>query len=185
MNIIEGICGKVAPGMCRLGMNGSIAVRTSSGYRMWDADNRRLINCDGFAVDLGEDFFFVLPTNKVRPGDIILSGGMPVCVLSADGDTVTAVHFESAAVQTLVPERHLFMGNTYLFGKIVSLFGASGARGKKGAGRMMKYMMISSMLRGKENGTGNMLPLIMLGGGSDWMDGLFEELNGDEDGKEA
>ncbi|MBR6707599.1 MAG: hypothetical protein IKI84_13140 [Clostridia bacterium] len=68
MNAMEGICGKVAPGMCRLGLNGGIAVRTSSGYRMWDMKNKRLINCDGFAVDAGEDFFFVLPTNRVRPG---------------------------------------------------------------------------------------------------------------------
>ena len=184
MNVMEGICGKVAPGMCRLGMNGGIAVRTSSGYRMWDAVKKRLINCDGFAVDVGEDFFFVLPANRVRPGDIILSGGMPVCVLSTDGDTVTAVRYESAEVQTLVPERHLFMGNTYLFGRIVSLFGAHGARGKKGAGRMMRYMMLSSMLRGKGEGNGNMLPLIMMGGGGDWMDGLFDELNDeDEDGE--
>ncbi len=185
MNAMEGICGKVAPGMCRLGLNGGIAVRTSSGYRMWDMKNKRLINCDGFAVDAGEDFFFVLPTNRVRPGDIILSGGMPVCVLSSDGDTVTAVHFETAAVQTLVPERHLFMGNTYLFGRIVSLFGAGGAGGKKRAGRMMKYMMLSSMLRGKGDGNGNMLPLILMSGGGDWMDGLFEELNGDDEEGEA
>ena len=181
MSVMDGICGKVAPGLCRLCMNGGIAVKTAAGYRSWDPEKKRLINCDGFAVDVGEDSFFVLPTNRVRPGDIILSGGKPMCVLSDDGDTISAIHFESATVETLVPERHMFMGNTYLYGRIVSLFGRSGIRGKKGAGRLMKYMMLSGMMQGKENGFKSLLPLMMLGGRADLMDDMFEEF-GEEDG---
>ncbi len=30
MNLFDGICGKVAPGLCRLSMNGGIAVKTRS-----------------------------------------------------------------------------------------------------------------------------------------------------------
>ena len=183
MNMFDGICGKVAPGLCRLSMDGSIAVRTSSGYRSFDMEHKRLTNCDSFVLDVGEDFFFVVPTNRVKPGDIILAGGMPKCVTGTDGDNITAVSFEDATMETLVPEHHLFMGNTYLYGRIVSMFGSAGARGRKGAGRMMKYMMLSHMLKGKE-GAGALLPLMLMGGKENPMDELFS-FDGDDEEKEA
>ena len=172
--MFEGICGKVAPGLCRLSMGGGIAVKTRAGYRTYDPAARRLINCDSFVLDVGEDYFFVLPTNRVRPGDIILAGGKPRCVTQVNGDTLTAINFEDATVETLLPEHHLFMGNTYLYGKIVSLLGKNGVSGHKGAGRMMKYMMLSGLLRGKEGNLSGILPLMLLGGKTDFMDELFE-----------
>lgn len=182
MNIFEGICGKVAPGLCRLSMNGDIAVKTKSGYRSFDPVKKRLINCDSFVLDIGEDFFFVLPCNKVKPGDIILFSGMPKCVLSVNKDTITAINYEDATVETLMPEHHIFMGNTYLYGKIVSLFGRNGAKGKKGAGRIMKYMMLSSMMKGKEGGFSAMLPLMMgMKGDFDFMGDLFNEDDDEDD----
>ena len=186
MNLFEGICGKVAPGLCRLSMNGSIAVRTRNGYRSYDVKSRRLTNCDHFVLDVGEDFFFVVPTNRVQGGDIILAGGKPKCVIAQEDHTITAINFEDATVETLVPERHLFMGNTYLYGKIVSLFGKNGVQGKKGAGRMMKYMMLSGLMKGKEGGgLSDLLPLMMLGGKTDGlMEDLFD-LDEDETEKEA
>ena len=162
--MLEGICGKIAPGMCRLSAGGEIAVKTSAGYRTYNPEKRRLTNCDSFVLDIGEDFFFVLPTNHVRPGDIILAGGIPRCVLKEEGDTITALNYEDATIETIIPERHIFFGNAYLYGKIVSIFGKNGVRGRKGAGRMMKYMMLSSMMKGKEGGMGSLLPLMLLGG---------------------
>ena len=180
MNIMEGICGKIAPGLCRLTLKGGIAVKTRAGYRSYDFEKKLLINCDGFAVDIGEDFFFSVPTNHVKPGDIILVDGTPRCVLAADGATITAIHFEDAVVETLLPERHFFMGNTYLYGKIVSLFGRDGVKGKKDTGRMMKYMMLSSMMRGKDNGLGSLLPL-MLAGKEDLFGDVMEDLTEDDE----
>ena len=179
-NPFEGICGRVAPGLCRLSMSGGIAVRTRAGYRTYDADSGRLVNCDSFVLDVGEDFFFVLPTNKVGKGDIILAGGRPRCVIAADGNTVTAVNFEDATVETLVPERHVFMGNAYLYGRIVSLFGRNGAKGGKGMKGMMKYVLLSGLLKGNRGedgsgGLGNLLPLMLLGGKEDFLEGLFED----------
>ena len=176
MNLFDGICGRVAPGMCRIAMDGSIAVKTRSGYR----------TCDSFVLDIGEDFFFVMPSNRVKPGDIIHFGGMPRCILSVGEDTFTAVNFEDATVETLIPEHHQFMGNTYLYAKIVSLIGRNGIKGKKGAGRMMRYMMLSGLLKGKENGgTGLLLPLMLAGGKKNCLDDLFEEDDeNDKDGEE-
>ena len=99
MNLFDGICGKVAPGLCRLSMNGSIAVRTRNGYRSYDVNSGRLTNCDHFVLDVGEDFFFVMPTNHVEAGDIILAGGTPKCVIAREEHTITAVNFEDATVE--------------------------------------------------------------------------------------
>ena len=182
MNLFEGICGKVAPGLCRLSMNGGIAVKTRAGYRSYDPATRRLTNCDSFVLDVGEDFFFVVPVNRVKPGDIILAGGTPRCVIETGDDTITALNFENAAVETLLPERHLFMGNTYLYGKIVSLLGGGSAKGRKGAGRVMKYMMLSSLLKGGNERSGALLPFMLMGGANgDFMNELFDMGGNDDD----
>ena len=185
MNMLDGICGKVAPGLCRLSMSGGIAVRTAAGYRTYDAARRRLTNCDRFVLDIGEDFFFVVPTNHVKAGDIILAGGKPKCVTEVGDGSLTAINFEDATIDTLIPEHYLFMGNTYLYGKIVSLMGRNGAKGKKGPGKLMRYMMLSSVLKGKDTGASGLLPLMMLGGKTDFMDDLFDEDDGEETEEEA
>ena len=189
MNMFDGICGKVAPGLCRLSVNGGIAVRTKAGYRTYDPDRKRLTNCDSFVLDAGEDFFFVLPSNRVKPGDIILSGGQPRCVQTVNDNTITAVNYEDATVETLLPEHHLFMGNTYLYGKVVSIFGRNGVKGRKGAGKMMKYMMLSGMMKGREGGFSAMLPLMLgMKGDCDFMGDVFDEEEDEEEeenGKEA
>jgi len=184
MSMLEEMCGKVAPGLCRLSMNGGIAVKTKAGYRSYDPETKRLVNCSSFVLDLGEDCFFVVPASRVRTGDIILAGGLPKCVTAVQEDTITVLNFEDATVETLVPERHVFLGSTCLYGKIVSVFGRNGVKGKKSMSRMMKFMMLSSFLKGKENaGSPNLLALMMLGGKDSEMDDLFDF--GDDGEKEA
>lgn len=174
--MLNGLCGKVAPGMCRLSMDGTIAIKTTSGYRTYNPANGRLTNCDSFVLDIGEDFFFVMPASKVSPGDIILAGGKPRCVVKAEGGTITVINYEDMTVETLLPEHHVFMGNTFLYGRIVSLFGKKGVRGKNGMGRMMKYMMLSSMMKGKGTEQNSFLPFLLMGGGKEDLFGdLFEE----------
>ena len=36
MEIFKNMFGKVAPGMCRLSIDGNVAVKTSSGFRSYD-----------------------------------------------------------------------------------------------------------------------------------------------------
>lgn len=186
MNMFEGICGKVAPGMCRLSMDGSIAVKTGSGYRSYNMQKGRLTNCDSFVLDIGDDFFFVLPASKVHPGDIILVRGKPRCVIEAEAGTITVINYEDMTIEKLLPEHHVFMGNTFIYSRIVSLFGRNGVRGKKGMGKMMKYMMLSSMMKNGDKGgdkAGALLPFMMMGGLNG--DGGFGELfDFDEDDEE-
>lgn len=172
----DGLCGRIAPGLCRFSMNGSLAIKTNAGYRTYDPAKKALINCDSFAFDAGDDFFFVLPTNKVKPGDIILADGRPKYVLEVKNDTITALNYEGATVEMLVPERHMFMGNMYMYGKIVSMFGGTDMKGKKGVGSIMKYMLLSSMMKNgdKQN---NLLPLLMMCGKTGFMSDLDTMIN--------
>lgn len=75
---MKGMFGKIANGLCRVSMDGGIAIKTSQGYKTYNVETGALVNCDNFAFDIGSDFFFVVPTNKVRRGDIILAGGKPI-----------------------------------------------------------------------------------------------------------
>lgn len=187
MNVLNGMFGKIAHGMCRLSMSGGVAVKTSNGYKSYNVKTGRLTNCSNFVFDIGEEFFFVIPTNKVEKGDIILVGGKPKCVVEAEKNKITVINYEDSTIDTILPERHVFMGNTYFYGKIVSMFGSDLLKGKKGTGKIMQYMMMSEMMKGNTAGTNNsgmsaMLPFMMMGGGgmSDMFDGMFDFEDDDE-----
>lgn len=187
-NMLNGMFGKIAPGLCRLSMSGGIAVKTSNGYKSYDVKSGRLTNCDSFVFNIGEEFFFVIPTNKAEVGDIILVSGKPKCVIKAEKNMLTVINYEDSTVENILPERHVFMGSTYFYGKIVSMFGSDMIKGKKGTNKIMQYMMMSEMMKG--NGTGNgesgmsaMLPFMMMNGNmGSIFDGMFDF---DGDGEET
>lgn len=192
MEMFNGMFGKVANGMCRLSMNGGIAVKTSTGYKTYNLKTNRLTNCNNFVFNIGEEFFFVIPTNKVEPGDIIIVSGKPKCVVSSDKNTITVINYEDSTVENILPERHVFMGNTYFYGKIVSMFGSDIMKGKKGMNKMMSYMLMSEMMKGNNsnsanNGMNSMLPFMMMGnnGFSDMFDGMFDFDEDDSDDEEV
>ena len=95
---------------------------------------------------------------------------------------ITVINYEDSTVEQILPERHMFMGNTYFYGKIVSMFNFSKGKGKKnGFENILKYKMMSEMIGGKNgsanNGMGNLMMLGMMGNGgfSDMFnfDGMF------------
>lgn len=185
-NMLNGMFGKVAPGMCRLSMNGGIAVKTSNGYKTYNMKTGRLTNCDSFVFNIGEEFFFVIPTNKAEPGDILLVAGKPKCVIEAEKNKLTVINYEDSTVETILPERHVFMGNTYFYGKIVSMFGSDLIKRKKGTNKIMQYMMMSEMMKGNSGDSGNsmnaMLPLMMMGGNmGSIFDGMFDFDDNEDD----
>ena len=113
-SMFNGMFGKVASGMCRLSMNGGIAVKTNNGYKTYNVKTNRLTNCSNFVFNIGDEFFFVIPTNKVEPGDIILVAGKPRCVTKAEKNEITVINYEDSTVETILPERHVFMGNNII-----------------------------------------------------------------------
>lgn len=176
-NSFNGLFGKVAPGMCRITMNGNIAVKCSKGYKTYNVSKGTLTNVTNFCFNIGDEMFFVIPTNKVQVGDIILVDGKPKCVIEANKKVISVIDYENSEIRQVVPERHIFMGSVYFYGKIVSMFGNSFKKGK-GLGNIMKMMMFSQMMggNGDKSGLGQMMAMsMMMGGGmSNPFDGMFD-----------
>ena len=158
-NTFNGMFGKIGDNMCRLTMNGNIAIKTSNGYKTYNLAKKRLTNVSSFCFDAG-DFFFVMPTSKVKVGDIILVNGKPKCVIKTETDNednaIKVIDYETSEVREVIPERHVFMGSTYFYGKIVSMFGAGKLTGKGVMGKVMNMMMIKSMFGGNKSGSNDM-----------------------------
>ena len=189
--MFDGMFGRVQKGLCMLSPCG-IAVRTSAGYRSYDVKTGMLRNCDNLVFGFGDSMFFVVPVSKVKIGDIILNGRKPACVRKSGKNSIEVINYETSVVETILPERHIFMGNTWFYGKIVSLFGDGASIGGKGnITRMMKFMMMSSLFEnsgsmaagggggngGQAGGMNMLLPLLLMKGGGfdDLFSGLFEE----------
>lgn len=212
-NGMNGMLGKVGAGTCRLSVSGNIAVKTSTGYKSYNVNTGKLTNCDNFVFNIGEEFFFVIPTNKVKKGDIILVGGKPKCVIEPGKNEIKVIDYEDSSIKIIVPERHQFMGNTYFYGKIVSMFGnnfntTKDGKKKSGPEKIMQYMMLSSMFKGKggsasstnnaANSTtdittpfgdmdmSNMMPFMLMssGGFGNMFDGMFDFDDEEEDDDE-
>lgn len=184
-NSFNGMFGSIEPGMCRLTMNGNIAIKCSRGYKSYDVAKGTLTNVTNFCFNVGNEMFFVIPTNKVEIGDIILVGGKPKCVTDVCKKIITVIDYENSEIRQVVPERHVFMGSTYFYGKIVSMFGNSFKKGK-GLGNIMKMMMFSQMMGNNgtnNNGIGQMMAMSMFMGGKDNpFDGMFDfDLNDDDE----
>jgi hypothetical protein len=152
----------------------------------------------------------VIPTNKASIGDIILVNGKPKVVREVKADSIRVFNFETSAIEDIVPERHVFMGNTYFYGKIVSMFGnnfntTKDGKKKSGPEKIMQYMMLSSLFKNKGNSASstdnttnpatndittpfgnmdmsNMMPLMLMSGGNfgNMFDGMFD-FDDDED----
>lgn len=178
--------GKIQPGQCRVSMTGKIAIKTTSGYKTYDVKTGKLTNCDNFAFDIGEDMFFVIPTNKVQRGDIILASGKPRCVIEESRNEIKVFSYEDGTIETLVPERHVFMGKQYFYGKIISIFGT--VMGKSGGvNNMFKYAMMSEMMKGStdRSAMSSMVPMMLMMNGGNMFDGMFDFSDDNEDETET
>lgn len=157
----NGNFGKAPEGMFRISMRGAVAVRTSAGYRAYNMEKGRLVNCTMFNLDMGDGMFYILPTNSVKAGDIILVNKQPRCVLDVRDRTIAVVNYEAGTVEQLLPERHMFMGNMYFYGKVVSpllgLFGKSD--GIKG---ILQMKLMSELFGGKAMGEGDKAGLMQM-----------------------
>ena len=195
----NGFFGKIQPGMCRITMNGNIAIKCSNGYRTYNDKKQRLTNVTNFCFDMGSELFFVVPTMKVSEGDIILVEGKPKYVVANRKAYIEVVDYETSEIKKIVPERHVFMGSSYCYGKIVSMFG-SNFKGGKGLKKIMKMMMMSQIFGGQNGGQnggslnfgmGNLGQMMMMsslfGGNSDmdFFNDMFDGLSFDTDDEET
>lgn len=190
INNFTNMIGKIAPNMCRISLDGSIAVKTSHGYRTYNVNTGKAVNCEGFAFDPGFEMFFLLPTTTAHVGDIILVDGKPHCVKSIGEDNIiTAYRYEDSNLVTIVPETYTLFGDVFVYSKVVSLFGNNST--KFGKNKLMKAMVLSQMFSGGgatsgASALGNMNPMMLMmmmgGSGSDMFSGLFDGImNSDDD----
>ena len=191
----SGFFGKVQPGMCRLTINGNIAIKCSNGYRTYNDKQQRLTNVTNFCFDMGSELFFVIPTMKVSEGDIILVEGKPKYVIAISKAYIEVVDYETSEIKKIVPERHVFMGSSYCYGKIVSMFG-NNFKGGRGLKKIMKMMMLSQIFGGQNGGSsdfgmgniGQMMMMSSLFGGNsdmDFFNDMFDGLSFDTDDEET
>ena len=166
-NMFNGMFKQVGRGMCKIGMNGQIAIKTSSGYKTFDRKKMRLVNCTNFAFDM-DGAFWVVPTFKVECGDIIMVNGAPCAVIEVKEKTISVFSYEKSTINEILPERHVFMGKTYCYGKIFSPFMNMGKDGGNLMSSMLNMAMMSQMFNGGGNNASgnNMLPMMfMMNGG--------------------
>lgn len=174
-SMFNNMFGKIQNGMCRLSMDGLIAIKTSSGYKTYDTKTNKLQNCDNFVFDIGSDFFFVIPTNKVAVGDIILVNGLPKCVIKVDNEAITVLNYENSTIENVLPEKHVFMGDTYFYGKIVSMFGNNLTKKNSCKTKnIFKYMMLSKMFSDSSDSNNQILPMMMMFGKDNMFDDMFD-----------
>lgn len=167
--------GRIQPGLIKLGLNGQMAVNIGGSYKYYDEKKNRLINTDNFVFPMEvTEFFFIMPTNKVKKGDIILVNGKPVYVLKPETDgKIEILSYEDSSIKQILPERHTFLGGTYMYSKIVSMFGNKSFD----KNTIMKYMMMNTMF-GKDGFGGSMngmnpMMLMMMSGGSNPFTDMF------------
>ena len=123
----------------------------------------------------------LIPTTSVKVGDIILMKNSPRCVIATNPESISVINYEDSTVETVVPERHVFMGNTYFYGKIVSMF--NGILGKtNSSNNFIKYMMMSKIMGGNTSSSGNdcfsqLFPLMMLTEKTDIFGDIFNSFD--------
>ena len=67
-NFMGKMFGRVGSGMVRMSMNGDMAIKTSNGYKTYDAESGALVNCDNFVFDIGVEVntFVYFDACKIR-----------------------------------------------------------------------------------------------------------------------
>lgn len=182
--IFKGMFGPIEAGKCKLGMNGKIAIKTPNGYKTYDAKKNRLTNVGSFAFDMF-NMFWLVPTNTLQVGDIILmqkgDRRVPRFVIKVDNGVITALDYEDNELKQVLPERHILMGKVFFYAKIWCPFKGMASNGNM-FGQMFKMQLMSQMMGGMMNGgnvadavnpMGNMGQIFMMPMMMQMMGGMF------------
>lgn len=162
--------GKLEPDTVRLTFNGGIAVKTANGYKTYNVAKKKAVNMDSLVMP-DMPAFLLMPSTKVKVGDIILRDGAFYSIISVDDATneLVGYNYETGKKETLVRETHCFLGNTYFYSKlcspILSFFGGK-PEDKKEEGSEASEDTMSALLplaMMSQNGDMNsMLPLLLM-----------------------
>ena len=139
-------------------LDGRLAIKRPNGdYVAFNPLSGEIENQSEFVM--GEDMLsgmvYVMPTDKIEAGDIIVSNSSYVYVTDMT-EGLTGVNLSTGVVNDIVTEKHVLFGKN-VYKKVVSMFNMVG--GTDGA--MNPMMMLALM--GDDNKE-NLLPLMMMSG---------------------
>ena len=120
-SVFSNMLGKLEPDTVRMTFNGGIAVKTANGYKTYDVAKKKAVNMESLVMpDMSA--FLLLPSTKVKTGDIILRDGTFYSIISVNETTneLEGYNYSAGKKETLVRETHCFLGNTYFYSKLVS-----------------------------------------------------------------
>ena len=146
-----------------------LAFRNSNNqYLTYNPTTKKTTDVTGLTIDL-EGLIYKIPVglNSVKPGDIIIHNGKPVCVEGIEDHSVICVDIENSELKTVIPPTNIF-GFNYVT-KIIPLFNLGSANPSEDNpfGNIMPYLLFSTLSEkdsaGAKSGSGfDMQTLILM-----------------------
>lgn len=129
-----------------------LAFRNSNNqYLTYNPTTKKTTDVTGLTIDLG-GLIYKIPVglNSVKPGDIIVHNGKPICVEGIEDHSVICVDIENSELKTVIPPTNVF-GFNYVT-KITPLFnlGSANPSADNPFGNIMPYLLFSTL---NENGS--------------------------------
>ena len=134
-----------------------LAFRNSNNqYLTYNPTTKKTTDVTGLTIDL-EGLIYKVPVglNSVKPGDIIIHNGKPVCVEGIEDHSVICVDIENSELKTVIPPTNIF-GFNYVT-KITPLFNLGSANPSEDNpfGNIMPYLLFSSLTDSVGDKSGN------------------------------
>lgn len=131
-----------------------LAFRNSNNqYLTYSPTTKKTTDVTGLTIDL-EGLIYKIPVGlgSVKPGDVIIHNGKPICVETVDGNSITCVDIENSEIKVVIPPTNVF-GFNYVT-KITPLFnfGSASPSADNPFGNIMPYLLLSTL---NENGAAN------------------------------
>lgn len=124
-----------------------LAFRNSNNqYLTYNPTTKKTTDVTGLTIDL-EGLIYKVPVglNSVKPGDIIIHNGKPICVEGIEDHSVICVDIENSELKTVIPPTNIF-GFNYVT-KITPLFnlGTTNPSADNPFGNIMPYLLFSTL----------------------------------------
>lgn len=141
-----------------------LAFRNSNNqYLTYNPTTKKTTDVTGLTIDL-EGLIYKIPVglNSVKPGDIIVHNGKPVCVEGIEDHSVICVDIENSELKTVIAPTNIF-GFNYVT-KITPLFnlGSTNPSADNPFGNIMPYLLFSTLNGSAGTKSDSMQTLILI-----------------------
>ena len=146
-----------------------LAFRNSNNqYLTYNPTTKKTTDVTGLTIDL-EGLIYKIPVGlgSVKPGDIIIHNGKPICVEGVEENSIICIDIENSELKTVIPPTNIF-GFNYVT-KITPLFnlGSANPSTDNPFGNIMPYLLFSTLSEkdsaGAKSGSGfDMQTLILM-----------------------